>query len=1237
MKALQARRLGPWEWVLGYFVEHPLVSGLLAIFLLAAAWFVAPFAWDAQDLPRAPLAVDAIPDVGEHQQIVFTQWPGRSPQEVEDQVTFPLTSALLGTPGVRSIRSSSAFGFSTIYVIFDDEADFYGSRSRLSERLASLEPNRLPQGVAPRLGPDATALGQVFWYTLEGQDEAGRSVGGWDLHELRSVQDWMVRPALQAARGVSEVASIGGHVREYQVNVDPLAMRSFEVSLAQVAKAVQNSNLDIGARSLEINRVEYLLRGLGRIERLEDLEQAVVVARDHTPVRIMDVAQVSMGPALRRGALDDEGAPAVGGVVTARYMENPVEVIAAVKAQISLIQASLPSRTLEDGTRSQLRIVPFYDRTELIESTLNTVSSALYQEILITVVVVVIMLGSLRASLLVSSMLPLGVAGAFVGMKILGVGANVMALGGIAIAIGTMVDIGIVFVENIIRKLEEENAPEQGAAGVVSAVAEVAPAVLTSVLTTIVSFLPVLGLSATEYRLFAPLVLTKTFAMSAAFLVSLLFLPSLAAWLHRGSAKGTVRVSWARFFSGSALRSGLLLALGLFLCSRSIWLGVVALLLGAWPLLAARLPSTWSLRGAAIKPWLVVGALMIALSLDWMPLHQSRGEVWNTLFVVVLVALVLGFFRYFERVYPRCLRKLLARKRLFSLAPISLCLLGLLAWLGAPALFHDPAYEQPQNTVSRWVHSLFPGLGREYMPAFDEGAFLYMPTTMPHASIGAAQELMSQLDAAIAEIPEVDRVVGKLGRADSALDPAPISMIESLITYHPEYRTNKSGERVRVWRDHIQSKDDIWKELLEAAKIPGLTGAPVLMPISARMVMLQSGMRAPLGLKIRGTKLESIEAFGLELESLLRKLPSIRSESVFADRVVAKPYLEIKIDRQAIARYGLSIADIQSVIQVAVGGKQLSEVIEGRERYALRLRYAVEYRNSIEAIRQVLVPVSGEEQIPLGLLATIRYAPGPAVIKSEDTFLTSYVLFDARAGVSQIEVVRQAQAHIEAALESKALVLPEGVSYSFAGSYKSQLRSEGRLKLLIPAALLLVLLLLYLQFRRLSLCLMIFSSAAVAMSGGFLLLWLYGQPWFLDFEILGLSMRGVFQVRPVNLSVAVWVGFIALLGIATDDGVVMSTYLEQSFSKDRPKSIAEIRARVLDAGLRRVRPCLMTTATTILALLLVVASQGRGADLMMPMALPCLGGMGIEVLTLFVLPVLYCAQQERRWRLRLEA
>lgn len=1234
MTESQRHHQGLWEWVLGYFVEHPLISGVLAVFLLAAAWVVAPFSWEFRDLPRAPLAVDAIPDVGEHQQIVFTQWPGRSPQEIEDQITFPLTSALLGTPGVRSIRSASAFGFSTIYVIFEDEADFYWSRSRLSERLSALGPERLPQGVSPRLGPDATALGQVFWYTLEGQDENGRSVGGWDLHELRSVQDWTVRPALQAARGVSEVASIGGHVREYQVNVDPMAMRAYDVSLAQVAKAVQNSNLDVGARSLEINRVEYLLRGLGRIESLGDLEQAVVVARDHTPVRLIDLAQVSMGPALRRGTLDDEGAPAVGAVVTARYMENPVEVIAAVKAQISLIQAGLPSRVLEDGTRSQLTIVPFYDRTELIEETLDTVSSALYQEILITIVVVVVMLGSLRASLLVSAMLPLGVAGAFVGMKLFGVGANVMALGGIAIAIGTMVDIGIVFVENINRRLSEEGAQEGGSATVISAAAQVAPAVLTSVLTTIVSFLPVLGLTATEYRLFAPLALTKSFAMMAALLVSLLFLPSLAAWLHRPAPNSSRnhRTFWPRVVSDGAARSGLLIALGLLLCAHSLWLGAVALLLGIWSLLSARLPASWRERGDASRPWMVVGALVIALSLDWMPLLQSRGAFWNLLFVGLLVGLVLGFFRYFERVYPRCLREILERKRIFSLAPLSLCLLGLLVWLGAPTLFHDSTQEESQNVISRWVGSVFPGLGREYMPAFDEGAFLYMPTTMPHASIGAAQELMSQLDAAIAEIPEVDRVVGKLGRADTALDPAPISMIESLVTYHPEYRTNEQGDRVRIWRDHIRSKDDIWQELLKAAKIPGLTSAPVLMPISARVVMLQSGMRAPLGLKIRGPSLDRIEAFGLELESLLREVPSIRPESVFADRVVAKPYLEIKIDREAIARYGLSVADLQSVIQIAVGGQKLSEVIEGRERYALRLRYASEHRNSIEAIRQVLVPVSGQEQIPLGLLASIRYARGPAAIKSEDTFLTSYVLFDGRAGVSQIEVVRQAQSHIDAALASKTLLLPEGVSYAFAGSYKNQIRSEGRLMLLIPGALLLVLLLLYLQFRRLSLCLMIFSATAVAVSGGFLLLWLYGQSWFLDFEILGISMRAVFQVRTVNLSVAVWVGFIALAGIATDDGVVMSTYLEQSFANARPKSIEEIRSRVLEAGLRRVRPCLMTTATTILALLLVVASQGRGADLMMPMALPCLGGMGIEILTLFVLPVLYCAEQERRWK-----
>ena len=507
-----------------------------------------------------------------------------------------------------------------------------------------------------------------------------------------------------------------------------------------------------------------------------------------------------------------------------------------------------------------------------------------------------------------------------------------------------------------------------------------------------------------------------------------------------------------------------------------------------------------------------------------------------------------------------------------------------------------------------------------------------MPTTMPHASFGQALDMLHTMDAAIQEIPEVDRAVGKLGRAESPLDPAPISMFETVVTYKPEFGIDADGNRVRNWRDHIRSPRDIWDEIVKAAEAPGLTSAPMLMPINTRIIMLQSGMRAPIGIKVYGPDLETIEAFGMSIEALLRELPAIRSETVFADRVVGKPYIEIVIDREAIGRYGLTIGRVQNVIQVALGGQTLTRTVEGRERYAVRARYMREERDSVEALGRVLVSAAGGEQIPLEQLAQIQYSRGPQVIKSEDTFLTSYVLFDKQPHLSEVDVVNEARAFLSDKIESGELEVPSGVSYRFAGSYENQVRSEQRLILLIPVALTLVFLLLYLQFRRVVTTLIIYSGVILCVAGGFILIWLYGRPGFLDFEIFGADMQHLFHVGTINLSVAVWVGVIALLGIATDTGVVMATYLAQRFRAAPAHTVDEVRERAIEAGQRRVRPCLMTTATTALALLPVITSQGRGADVMVPMALPSVGGMGAILLTLFVVPVLYAWVEERRLR-----
>jgi len=1147
-----------WRGFLGFFLENRLVVAILVVAIVVGGVYVAPFGWSLGDLPRDRVPVDAIPDIGENQQIVFTEWAGRSPRDVEDQITYPLTIALLGIPGVRTVRSSSMFGFSSIYVIFDEGVEFYWSRSRVLEKLASLPAGTLPEGVAPALGPDATALGQVFWYTLEGRSPDGDLVGGWDLHELRSVQDWTVRFALQAVPGVSEVASVGGYVKEYQVDVDPEAMLASNVRIEDVARAVRQSNLDVGARTLEINRAEYLVRGLGFIRNVEDLEQTVVKTRDHTPIRIRDVARVTLGPAQRRGALDDAGAETVGGVVVVRYGANPLEVIERVKAKIAEIAPGLPKRKLDNGITSQITVVPFYDRTTLIEQTLGTLSTALFQQVLVTLIVVLVMLRSIRSSIVIAAVLPLAILSSFVAMKMGGVDANIMALAGIAIAIGTMVDMGIVFTENIVRHLRSHPDDPRGKS-ILKATVEVAPAVMTSALTTVVSFLPIFALTASEGKLFRPVAYTKSFAIVAALLVSMMVLPALAHLLIR---PGPGPNSEGR----------------------------------------PRRTRPWRQRG-----WLVVFVVGVAIALgaEWLPLGPARSLLENVTFVVVLVGPLLLLFVLFQRIYGPTLRWALRHKALALSLPIAIIIAGAACWSS---------------------------LGREFMPSFDEGSFLYMPTTMPHASFGQALEMLSTMDAAIQAIPEVDRVVGKVGRVESPLDPAPTSMFETFVSYKPEFGTDEEGHRVRNWRDHIRSLDDIWSEIVAAGEAPGLTSAPMLMPIHTRIVMLQSGMRAPLGIKVYGADLDTIERFGLELEQLLREVPSIRPETVFADRVVGKPYLEIAIDRESIGRYGLTIGAVQDVIQVALGGRTLTNTVEGRERYPVRVRYMREERDSVEALHRVLVSTPGGEQIPLEQLAEIRYVKGPQVIKSEDTFPTSYVLFDKKPDVAEVDVVREAEAFLDASIAEGRLQVPAGVSYRFAGSYENQVRSEQRLRFLVPIALTLVFLLLYLQFRSVWTACIIYLGVLVCVGGGFILIWLYGQPGFLDFSIFGVSMQDLFHVGTVNLSVALWVGVVALLGIATDAGVVLATYLDQRFASDPPRTIAGVRMRALQAGQRRVRPLSMAAATTALALLPVITARGRGADIMVPMALPSIGGMGAILLTLYIVPVLYAWNEERKLR-----
>lgn len=1227
-----------------FFIENKLVAILLLSIFIGWGVATAPFNWDIGFIPRSPVAVDAIPDIGENQQIVFTKWDGRSPQDIEDQISYPLTSAMLGIPGVKTIRSSSMFGFSSIYIIFEEDIEFYWSRSRILEKLNSLPATLLPEGVNPTLGPDATGLGQIYWYTLEGRDEEGNVTGGWDLQELRSIQDYYVKYGLASAGGVSEVASIGGYVQEYQIDVNPELLRQYNLDLSALVNAVKESNRDIGAQTLEINKAEYLVRGLGYIKSVADIENAVVSASNYTAIRVKDIAHVSLGPAPRRGILDKEGAEVVGGVVVARYGANPMEVITNVKNKITEISGGLPSKLLPDGTKSQLIIVPFYDRTQLINETLHTLDEALTMEILITILVIIVMLFNLRASVLISGLLPVAVLMVFIAMKLFDVDANIVALSGIAIAIGTMVDVGVILTENMIRHLDDNSKQAKKLAlnsVIYNATSEVSGAIVTAVLTTIISFIPVFTLIGAEGKLFRPLAFTKTAALTASLVIALFIIPPFAALIFR---RKSFKKSTKLIFKLS------LIVVGLITLVYGNWLGLVLIAFGIIALLryANRLPFNGFPQAEGIISIITIAFL---LATYWRPLGFDRSIVINLVFVTLLCGIFFGVFWILKHFYERILSWALANRILFLAIPTALLICG---------------------------GFILSNTGKEFMPSLNEGTFLLMPSSLPHAGVEENKRVLQQLDMAVASIPEVQTVVGKAGRTESALDPAPLSMYENIVQYKPEYLLNSdgkiqrykvnnngdfvlkaggsvsnpnntsgagnylteniisadklipdaSGKYYRSWRPQIQSADDIWNEIARVSKLPGITSAPKLQPIETRLVMLQTGMRAPMGIKVKGSNLKEIEAFGLQLEEILKQAPGVKPEAVFADRIVGKPYLLIDIEREKLIRYGISIQTVQQILEVAVGGMPLTQTVEGRERYMVRVRYPRELRENPEDLKNIYVPVSSGSPVPLNELVQIRYEQGPQVIKSEDTFLIGYVLFDKLDGYAEVDVVEDAQAIIASKIDSGELIVPQGISYRFTGTYENQLRAEKTLSVVIPLVLLIIFLILYFQFKSVSTSLMVFTGIAVAFAGGFIMLWLYGQDWFLNFDFFGENLRDLFNIKTVNLSVAVWVGFIALFGIATDDGVVMATYLTQSFDKTKTNTKQQIRLATLKAAGKRIRPCLMTTVTTVLALLPVLTSTGRGSDIMIPMAIPVFGGMIIDITSYFIVPVLYSWKKE---------
>lgn len=988
--------------------------------------------------------VDAIPDVGENQQIVFTEWKGRSPKDIEEQVTYPLSILLQGIPGIDRVRGTSAFGFSTVYVIFKEDVDFYWSRSRVLEKLSTASQS-LPDGVVPTMGPDATGLGQIFWYTIENTEDNPKPKS---LQELRSIQDFYVRYLLQSTEGVSEVASIGGFVKEYQIDVDPTKIFAFDIHFPQIIKAIKNSNIDVGAEVIEEGDREMIVRGVGFFKTIADIEEVVVAVKNGTPIRVKDLATVQIGPAFRRGALDKDGKESVGGIVTMRFGENPKDVIDRVKFKLEEIKQGLPKGVV---------IRPFYDRSELVENTMGTVYSALAQEIVITAIVILAFLLHFKSSILVSLTLPFGVGISFILMHFLKIDSNVMSLSGLVIAIGSMVDMGIIMTENIYSHLADNptNDPKQRTRIISESAKEIGPAILTAVLTTVVTFIPVFALEGAEGKLFVPLAWAKTLAMLGAVFVAIVLIPVLSIFFLKGELRpieqNKVSKKIVDFY----------------------------------------------------KP-----------ALNWVLDNRKK---FIAMPVVVFIAAVIGFFQ----------------------------------------------------------------LGREFMPSLNEGDILYMPVTTPDVSITKARELLAYTDQVIKKHPLVETSVGKLGRAETSLDPAPVAMFETIIKLKPK------GE----WPFGV-SIYDIMVELDEMVQIPGVVNSWDF-PIQTRIGMISTGIKTQVAAKIFGSDLKKLEEIGAKIAKVLGDMEG--SSGIYAEQINGKPYVEFEIDRVAASRYGVNTGDINSIIQTAVGGMTIDQMFEGRERYPIRVRYKKELRDRMDDLKNILVATPNGQHIPISQLAKLKVTVGPSMIQSENGLLRSTVQLNVR-GRDTIGFVEEAKDKVK-----KEVELPPGYSIQWAGQFENQERANKRLMLLVPLSLFINLMIIYFGFRSFTLSSIVFTSVPIAASGGILLLWLGGG----------------------NTSVAVWVGFIALFGIAVDDGVVMMTFLKDALLKHEPGNFEELKKTIYEAGARRIRPLVMTTTTTVVALLPVMWSTGQGSEVMKPMAIPTLGGMAIELISLFMVPVIF--------------
>jgi len=1021
-------------------IEYSLRNRFLVI-----AFYVAVAVWGIWALQRTP--IDAIPDLSENQVTVFTDWPGRSPQEVEDQITYPLTVNLQGLAGVKAVRSSSGFGFSMVNVIFEDRVGLYFARTRVLERL-NLAANFLPAAVVPTLGPDATGVGQVFWYTVEGE--------GYNLGQLRSTQDWFIRYQLNSVPGVAEVATVGGFVRQYQVDVDPRKLYVSDVSVKDVFEAIMQSNKNVGGKVIEAQGAEYIIRGVGLIQSIKDVEDTVVTSRDGVPIYVKNVATVQLGPDFRRGVLDKGGREAVGGVVIIRYGVNPLEVIEQVKKKIEEIAPGLPQG---------VRIVPFYDRTGLIEETVRTLKRALVEETVLVALISLVFLLHFRSFLIVTIPLPLAILVAFLFTYYMGISSNIMSLGGIAIAIGVLVDAGIVVAENAFRYLTERNINFKDKKAVLDTVMAatkmVGRPIFFSMVIITLAFVPVFALTGREGKLFHPLAFTKTFAMVGATILSVTLVPVLCSLFLRGK----------------------------------------------------------------LRP-------------------EEKNPVMRLLTVI----------------YEPSLR-----------------------W----ALRHKKTVMALASAITIGSLAVIPRIGSEFMPPLEEGSILFMPILSPAVSLNQAHEVLRKQNMILKSFPEVEMVVGKAGRAETATDPAPVNMIETIVTLKPK----------TAWRKGL-TKEDLINEMDAALRIPGVTNIWT-QPIINRVDMLSTGIRTPLGVKLFGSDLRLLEEKAKEVADAVRTVRG--AADVYPEKILGAPYLEIVVKRAEAARYGISVGDIEDMVEMAVGGENLTMTIEGRQRFPVRVRYARELRDNMEAMKRVLVKASNGAQLPLAQLVEFRIAIGPPMISSENGLLQALVLMNVR-GRDLGSFVEEAKKVV-----AKQVKVPTGYFLKWSGQYEDQLRAKQRLQLVVPAVILIIFILLYVTYNSWKEALLVILSLPFALVGGLLFLYLTGY----------------------NFSVAVWVGFIALFGTAVETGVVMLIYLREAFDRlgrDDPEGA------VMEGAVQRLRPKMMTVSAIIFGLVPLMWSTETGSEVMRPLATPVIGGMiSSTILVLIVLPVLYLWMKE--WEL----